>query len=524
MVKPKTNIKLKLNIKGGDKVNNFYEENLSPEEIKTFQSMAFSTDLYMDGVYKDVDTSLLHKWMNSPDVYRDKLARYVMYLYLYNGDVRQMLDLYVNLSDLEYEIKSLKTNKKDETYAMTIRKTMKSLNHKRLTRDILMQLATVGTVVGLWVGKDTAKSKEQPYLMLFDDLDYFYPYRRRAGKWTVACDLSYFDTITDLEDRFLYLESLSPYITVEDYNLYKTKGEAYKIKELPLERSICLRVGVNKRNQRFGTSIVLPAIDDIKHKEKLRNLEKVASNKVIQSIATLTLGIEGSDTSTYKKLGEKLTKSVFENVKKGLQNNTEGDSCLVGLPEWAKLEYPTIKTDVLDPEKMTSINADISNAIGISRTLTNGDGGNYAGANLNLDIIYKKIGVILEDIENEVYQKMVQLILPPSVKDDYYLEYNKNAPLTNKERADIYYKLVSLGYSLKPLIELIGKDFNEYIDNSIYEIEELNLREVITPPLSSYTATSSGEEGGRPEIAGETSESTITTKNNDSNSNPTTAD
>lgn len=505
-------------------MNNFNEDyNLSPEEIRSFQTLAFSSGMYNDGVYSDVDINTLHKWMNSPEQYKDKLSRYAMYQYLYNGDIRQMLDLMVNLSDLEYEIKSLKTNKNDDTYTLAIKRGMKQVNHKRLTRDILMQLLTTGTLVGLWVGRDTAKSKEYPYLMIFDNLNYFYPYRRRGGKWTVACDLSYFDTIADLNERRLQIESLSPYVTVADYERYKRNGDISKIKELPIERSVCLRVGVNKRNQRFGTSIVLPVLDDIKHKEKLRNLEKVASNKVIQSIATLTLGIHDSE-STYKKLGEKLTKSVFESVKRGLQNNEEGDSCVVGLPEWAKLEYPTIKTDVLDPEKMTSINEDISNGTGISRTLTNGVGGNYAAAKLNLDIIYKKIGVILEDIETEVYTKMIQLILPNSVKEDYYLEYNKNAPLTNKERADIYYKLVSLGYSLRPLIELIGKDFNEYIENSIYEIEELGLREKIAPPLSSYTATSSGEEGGRPQTTGETNESTISSKSNDGGNNPKSTD
>ena len=505
-------------------MNNFYEDNnLSPEEVRLFQTLAFSSGMYNDGVYSDVNIKTLHKWMNSPEEYKDKLSRYAMYQYLYNGDIRQMLDLMVNLSDLEFEIKTLKTNKKDDTYTLSIKRCLKQVNHKRLTRDIMMQLLTTGTLVGLWVGRDSNKSKEYPYLMIFDDLNYFYPYRRCGGKWTVACDLSYFDNIADAEERKLYIESLSPHITLLDYENYKKNGDISKIKELPIERSVCLRVGVNKRNQRFGTSVILPVLDDIKHKEKLRNLEKVAANKVIQSIATLTLGIHDSE-STYKKLGDKLTRSVFESVKKGLANNEEGDSCLVGLPEWAKLEYPQIKTDVLDPEKMTSINEDISNGTGISRTLTNGVGGNYAAAKLNLDIIYKKIGVILEDIENEVYCKMIQLILPNSVKDDYYLEYNKNAPLTNKERADIYYKLVSLGYSLRPLIELIGKDFNEYIDNSIYEIEDLGLRERIAPPLSSYTATSSGEEGGRPQITGETSESTISSKSNDGANNPKSTD
>ena len=46
-----------------------------------------------------------------------------------------------------------------------------------------------------------------------------------------------------------------------------------------------------------------------------------------------------------------------------------------------------------------------------------------------------------------------------------------------------------MGYAISPLLEEIGLNPTEYINQSFYEIEELKLRERIVPPLTSYTMT-----------------------------------
>ena len=359
-----------------------------------------------------------------------------------------------------------------DNHIIEIRKVIKDINHKELTRDLLSQVVTSGTVVGLWVGRENQKSKDTPYLIVFDNLEYFFPARRINGKWTVWCDLSYFDsTLVSKDKKYEIINNLSPYVTIKDYDNYKKNGEEYRYIEFPVERSVVLRTHTLKRNQRFGIPWNTQAIYDIKHKEKLRNLEKVASNKVMNAVAVLTLGLKDSQDSTYKKLGEKITRSVFNNVKKGLVD-------------------PDQKTDVLDPDKIETINEDINNSTGIPRTLTNGTSGNYASAKLALEIIHSRIGELLENIESEVYNKLLKIILPKSVGDYYYFEYEKSYPLSNKEKVDTLIKLHSLGYSLKPVIDMLGLDFTDYVNQSVYEIETLKMREKIYPPLSTYTATS----------------------------------
>ena len=494
------------------------KRDLSPEEYRSLQ-MQFNTEMWTNGILKDIDVEQLQRYMSNPEQYKEELQKYAIYQYISNGDIFQLFDLVRILPNLNYKIKSLKTMSKNDTYTLNCRMAMKDINHKELTRDMLSQVISSGTVVGLWVGRENSKDKSTPYLMLFDDLEYFFPARRVQGKWTVWCDLAYFDSATISADKkYAMIENLSPYITIKNYEDYKLDNTKRYV-EFPVERSIVLRTHTLKRNQRFGIPWNTQAIYDIKHKEKLRNLEKVASNKVMNAVAVLTLGLDNAD-STWKKLGENLTKSVFNSVKKGLMENKDGEASVVGLPEWAKLEYPDQKTDVLNPDKIETINADINNSLGITRTLTNGLGGNYASANINLDIILNRIGELLENIESEVYNKMINIILPKSVSSYYYIEYEKSKPLTNKEKSDIFFKLHSLGYSLEPLVSMTGLDFNEYVNNSKFEIEELKLREEIMPPVSSYTLSSNDSNSGRPSNDNATNESTIKSNEQNGNDNP----
>lgn len=495
--------------------NDILKRDLSPNE---YRDMVLNTPMYQHGVLRDIDEKTLQKYLSNPESHKRELEKYAMYQYISNGDIFQLFDLTRVLPNLNYKVKTLKTNGRSDKHTLDIRRCLKDINHKELTRDILSQTITAGTLVGIWVGKENTRDKENPYLMIFDDLEYFFPARRKNGKWTVWADLSYFNSVADLDTKIDMLTNLNPYITVEDYENYLKMGEAYRYIEFPIERSVCIRTHTLKRNQRFGIPWNTQAIYDIKHKEKLRNLEKVASNKVMNAVAVLTLGIDGGE-STYKKLGEKLTRSIFNTVKKGLMENKEGEASVVGLPEFAKLEYPSQKTDLLDPEKMESVTVDINNSTGVSRTLSTGTGGNYASAKLNLDILFDRIGELLEVIESEVYNKLIQIILPSTVNKDYYLEYEKTYPLSNSEKATIYQKLASMGYSLRPLIELLGQDFDEYIENSIYEIETLKLREKVIPPLTSYTITDN-ESNNSEDSEESTNDSTINSKENDGNSLP----
>lgn len=455
---------------------------LSPEEMRNF---VFTTDIYNSDILKDIPERELQKYMSSPGRFNKELRKYSLYKYISDGDIHKLVEYIRILPNLDYRIKTLGTKAKTNRYELMCRKMMRNVDHKQLTRDILTQLALMGTVTGVIVGEPNSPTNPL-YCYIFDDLEYFFPFRRKSGRWTVACDLSYFDNISNDLDRLDAIENLNPFITIDDYKNYKKKGEDYRYIELPIERSICIRANTVKRNARLGVPMITQALFGIKHKERLRDLEKNIAGKVLRAVNVLTLGIKDSETSTYKKLGESLTRSVFSSVKNGLtdENNT---SPVIGLPEWANLDMKQVDTDGLDSDKMESITDDISNAIGLPRESS------YATMKLYIDIMYDRIGELLENIENEVYNKLIALTLPKNVGTDYYMEYEKEYPLEQSEKIAVLQKLVAMGYAITPLLEIIGLNPTEYINQSIHEIEELELRKKIVPPLTSYTMSDNTE-------------------------------
>lgn len=481
--------------------------------------ISFTSDMFCDGVTSDISMDTLKTWLASPQKYKKELEKYAIFQYVSNGDIFQLFDLMRILPKLNYSIKTLKLNNKNDTYTLACRRAMKEVEHKELTRDMLSQTISSGTLVGLWVGKSSTKDKETPYPILFNDLEYFFPARRKRGKWTIWCDLEYFSDIDNNDYKQELLEELYPYVTYSMLDDYDNNSD-HRYIEFPIERSICIRTHTLRRNQRFGLPWNTPAIKDIKHQEKLKNLEKVAANKVMNAVTVLTIGNDKNpDEYGWKKIGKTARTNIANNVKKGLNTNKEGEINAVVLPEFCDLEQKAPQTNVLNPQKFESINSDIGNDTGIARTLTNGQGGNYASANLNLEIIYNRISELLEMIENEVYNKLFKLILPKSVGRDYYLEYEKGYPLSTTEKAKMFKELHMLGYSLKPLVELLGEDFDDYIENSIYEIDRMELRDKIKPPMSTYTMTEN--EVGKPSSDEQSNNSsTITADENGGNEQP----
>ena len=189
------------------------------------------------------------------------------------------------------------------------------------------------------------------------------------------------------------------------------------------------------------------------------------------------------------------------------------------MPDFANLDFPEIKggDKVLNPEKYESADFDITNATGVSPVLTNGTKGNYASAKLNLDIIYKKIGAMLEILE-EMYNQLIAIVLGESKAENYFFEYNKETPLEKQKRLDTLLKLQAQGYSTAAVLEELNMDADKYFEESIYEIEVLKLREKIYPSQSVYT-TSGSDVGGRPSVD-PTNTSTQQTQEIDANNNP----
>lgn len=488
----------------------------SINQIATAFADGFVTRMFSDGIIKDVTMDQLKKYLSDPDNYIMTLSDITHYYYITSGEVFQLFEMTRVLPSLNYKITSFDKSKNHEKNINTCNKILRKVKHKQLTRDIISQVISTGTLTGIWIG-----DKKNPYPYIFDRPDKVFPAYRLNGEWIIQVDLQWVASLPDLE-RSALIANLSPYVTEGMLNKYlKNRNDENRFVSLPQERAFCIRTHTLKRNQPHGLNWGLTGLYDLQHKKKLKDLEKAIANKIISAIAVLTIGNKDNSEYANLKLNPELKKKIHNGVKAALQKNQTQGVTVVSIPEFADLKFPDMKSDALDPKKFDSINQDVSSSYGIGSALTNGTGANFASAKINLDIFYKRIAVLLEDIETEVYGKLFNLVLPVSVSDDYFLEYDKEPPLTLKEKIDILMKLhTQEGFSLKAVIDnLNGVSFDEYVDQSIYEQETLRLQEKIKPYMSAYTST--GEDtGGRPENTNPDSESTIRSKTSNGNDLP----
>ena len=470
-----------------EKISNSYDE-----VIDSFTE-GFVMDLYNKDIIKRVDNDTLHRWFSSPDEYMKEINSLLTYYYIIDGNIFQLFDLIFTLPELNYKITTIEKDEKSKEDLRKIKLILeKKINHKELTRDLAIQLASKGTLIGTWLGG------KNPYFYVFDDLDYIYPYGRYRGDMIAVVDLEWLNEKSDAERQHIY-NSLSPLITQDKYDKYQNETDYEKKEEmryisLPVDKTLVARIHTLTRNQRLGIPFGTQSLFDIQHKQKLKDLEIAIANKIIRAMAVLKF--QGKDDNDVK-VSSRDKKKVFSGVKKALEKSTKDNGiAVIAIPDFASFDFPEMKNGekALAPEKYESVNSDLQTSTGISSVLTSGKGGNYSSASLNLSILHKKIGIILEKIE-VIYNQLINLTLG-NRGDNYIFEYDTQEPISKDKKLETLYKLQSEGYAIKPLIDLIGVDYDDFIEQSVYEIEDLKLREKIIPPKTSHTLTN--EDAGKP--------------------------
>lgn len=474
---------------------------------------SFTSDILNKGVVNDVETEDLQKYLMSPDENAGILSDIAEYFYITTGEIHMMFELLESLPTLNYKVSVF--DKKDgyERHTATIHKILRKIKYKTLTRDVLKQTGVKGTLTGIWLGE---KNNLYPYI--FDDPTLVFPAYRKNGDWVILLDMSMLDEFSEYQ-REIFFENLSPYVTGDKYNAYKSgDSQEKRYVALPQDRTFAMHTHKLNRNDSLGTGWANPAMFDIVHKKKMKNVERAIANKIINAIAVLTIGSERNPEEFGNiKLSSGMKRSIHSSVKGALERNASEGVSVVAVPEFAKLDFPDVKADGLDGKKFEHLNSDIQSSVGLSGAITHGDGGSISGAKINFDFFYKRVAVLLEQIEMDMYQKMVNLILPKSESDNFYIEFDKAQPLSTKERLDMLKSLNDKGWSTKHLVEgLDGVNWDEYLEQTLYETEDLKLQDKIKPYKSSHTI-SANDRDSDVEPEGDLTDEGIKTRDGDKN-------
>lgn len=458
--------------------------------------------------------------LSNPEDNLSDISNLLMYYFISNGDIYNQYTLMKSLPDLKYKVGAFdSTIKRYELSMSEITKTLHKVRYKELSRDLIGQACVSGGVVCMWVG-----NKKNPFLYIFDDLEYVFPRYRVNGDWSIVVDLEWLKQMNEAEREVIFA-NLSPYITDSQFKTYENDDQNPEKKyiELPQDRACYIKGDSLKRNQRIGIPVGTQTILPLLHKELLINLEKSVSNRVMKNIGILTIGND-EEGKSYTDVPPNVRKQIAGGVGRALKQNTQTSAeqiPVVSLPEFAKLEFNRVDNlDSLKPDKFEMIDKQISNSTGVSSAFTDGSTGNYATAKINESYLYKRIGLLLEQIEN-VFEKMFKLVLPKNVADNFYFQFLKEQPVSTEKELDTLMQLTAMGWSPKGVIDkLPSVNFDDYLEESLY-LQELKIYDNIVPPQTSYTMTSeAGNDKSKDEIEDPVNDNTAKAKTSDGNATP----
>lgn len=469
------------------------------------------------GTYKEIKPQTVKNYLANPQLHINDIEGLMAYAYRAFPEIGQLYNNVRNLPDLKYQINVMNkpSNAKKHSKAVDeINQGLQSVSYKQLTRDLLAQIASSCAVIATWLKNDQGGY----YLHIFDDNDLCHPHHMENGEWVAAIKL---DVLKQKENNYVLKsfsdKNRSPY-TAQQIKDSERKSSEIKEIFLPIESTAVIRFNTLSRNTPYGIPMGLNAVLSLLHKKHLQDLEKSVANKIIGSIIVLTVGETGSKDwhdNNWTAIPQKVKSGVLSGVENALNSTKENGTKVVSIPNFVKYEAQDNKVEnTLDPEKYENINKDISTAIGLASAVMNGEGGNYQSAKLSLENFYKQIGSVLELIETLIWDKYFNLIISGGNKAGYSLEFNKKVPLLTSEMMTSLMSLhTSEGFALKPILDLLGVNFDEYVEQSLYELENLKLQDHVKPYLNAHTS-SGDEEAGRPSIEDPENENTAKNKAN----------
>lgn len=443
-----------------------------------------------DKIPETIDDATIRKWLINPDENLEEIISYMTYLYYADGNIYQLYTLLSSLPKLNYKIRTFdKSLQGYEDKLIQCDKVLYQVNYKKLTRSLISQLVSTGSVVACWLG-----NKSSPYLYIFPSDEYVFGGYRVNGEWVAQLDMAKFEQMKDVE-RTAKFETFKSLGVERHYKKYEKNKDKFKYMELPQDKTCVMRINTLYIDQMKGMPMGIQSLFDLSHKSTLRLLEKDIVSKAIKNIGVLSIG---DDNHEFDQINTGLKNKIIKSVQTAISNAQKSKGVpLTILPHFADLSFPEAQgLEGLSDKKFDNVDNSISSDIGLSQSLTGGSGSNFQTSKINLSMVYSRIDMILEEIE-PIFRKLFAFVLTKQVAANISFEFMKGEPLTNKETLDAITKLGAMGYSMKAIADMLpNTSYTELITDSLYEIETLKLRDKIVPPKTSSTLSSKDGDGG----------------------------
>ena len=439
-------------------------------------------------------TEQVVRMAQEPMRYITELRRWAHWAYYSNGTVGTAIDTLTSLHSLDYIVtarpkKSGVQRKGYRTSSDRMNSVLRSMRYKEVIRDAIFHNANEGMYVGYMEtrtvpvdrrialtdldiqGITDINSAGINTVVISLPIEYVRIIGRRNNCYEVACDLRYFDGMTENE-RKRKLSGFPRQIQdgwVKYHNGAFESGATWL--RLDWKKTIVTKIK-SGQNDPYGVPFAVAALDDIDYAKYFVNTKRRVLDKVNNQIYYETFP-EGKDKGT-SALSQKQQENQHNTVKQALTQRTNSAGiAFFSLAAGTKMDSLPVDISLLDEENENAIKEDVNEDLGISSAALSGSStGNYATATLNMEIVANNVFTWIEAIVEELNKCLNYNV----IRDGSYRIEFRVLPITfvNREKQVKFFSdLYARGKgSLLAWIASTGINADDYLSLMDYELEE----------------------------------------------------
>lgn len=491
-------------------------------ELNSLINTNFSYDTYTTSY---LSRGQLKEYIKYPMIYNAILREISVQAYNANGQYSNVVDYLTSIPMLSHiVIPSKASGKKVKKKKDSFNNVLSLLNHKKTTRDALMNLILKGMYVAYL--QDTTKTKvnndiPQSMDMILDRIE------------GLTLDDNF--QLTPLDIDYCRIRGTINNVNIVDFDMmyfdqFKGNGLVAEIRNYPKEfhqAYLSYKKDASKRwytldyrttmavkskatlDEPYGRPYGLSAFLDIKMSENYDDSQYSIIEELASSIYCMILpeGEKQGSCSLNKDQQSNQIRAFENSVRASANGNGSKISTLTLAPksDIKRLEKDSsLLKDTLSDENMKKV----STALGFASSALNASsegGASYSTLNVNIDLVSSQLFAMIDNISAE-YTRILNHHIGLQPKDYFKFKYTHVSWLNKDseyEKAKEIYTLA--GGSRKMMIACAGFDVDDYLSLMDEEIE-LGFDEKYPPHITSYTATDNGDNtngdenlGGRPQ-------------------------
>lgn len=532
--RPHKNPVVETNQQSSPTISNDETHEFSSYSARGISEYYFGLDIF--NIYSPKEISDM---VESPMIHNEQLRKLSSKLYSSNGLYTQCVDYCTSLPTLDYVVTPRgKSKKKKDTNKNIMDSALRSFHHKEVMRDALFKSMLDGVAFYYCVFTNAAPNNVKSMsdydveeILEINEMgvnmsviplptDYTKIVGRKNSSYVLAFNLRYFEGITQNElDRKL---RLYPEEIRNGWKKYHNGNDSKNWLILDNSKTIVSKVR-SRMEEAWGRPLCLAAIKNILYSAYFQDTCRSTLDEINNRIIYETFP-EGKDKGSCALTGKQQTEQ--HNTVKGaiLTKNQRNSTSFFSVAAGTKIDQIKADVSLLDEKNSSYVQDQIGLDLGFMSSLLTGSGsGSYAAQQNNLQLLLSEVLMWIEPITEE-FVKVINSNIIHDKNNQVGLYYLPCSYITRKDfttqMKDLY--LQGKG-SLRAWIASTGFNADAYIQLMDSEIDE-GFDEKYQPHPTSFTISSNDNQGGRPETENPTSESTITTKQNNGNAMPSPSD